>query len=489
MKRIAAWGMIALLMLSLSGCGQGEATAAPPVPQLVEEKHELPAEPAPPGEPAPPEKPVLTGERSRLTGAWPEMNEADFWIALDDTAEELRMTEEQCRAYNLAQLETAGTDLVDLDAFADAADNGEVQDLLDRYGAPSATAYTDGGSLRPYVEGIEKNMALSRLNVTESLAFGFTVRPTEMRAYPSTLPVYSSPDRVEYDLAAESRAHVWTPFVVLHVSADGAWYFVRMPDYAGWVAAADAALCTREEWRSWRARLEEDFLQVTGAHVIPDQRTDLPETAGLILDMSTRLPLEEPAETDNATGDNCYIALLPVRCEDGSLDTVPVRIPTREDVSEGCLPFTGANVLRQAFKLLGRRYGWGGTFGGWDCSSLVQDVYRTVGILLPRNSAAQGRSAGAISLEGMEEAEKIGLLHGLRPGALLVMKGHQTLYLGEWEGEGFILHSTHGVYAYDGSGDFYNANSVVVTSVLSRKGDGNHTVAGFHTAVPVKLPD
>ena len=85
------------------------------------------------------------------------------------------------------------------------------------------------------------------------------------------------------------------------------------------------------------------------------------------------------------------------------------------------MPFTTENLLRQVFKLLGHRYGWGGTQEGWDCSSICQDVFRTMGLDVPRNSGSQLNTPGSIDASGMNNAAKMEALAGLRPGAMLEM--------------------------------------------------------------------
>jgi NlpC/P60 family len=63
-----------------------------------------------------------------------------------------------------------------------------------------------------------------------------------------------------------------------------------------------------------------------------------------------------------------------------------------KDTSADYLPLTRANIIRQAFKFLGERYGWGDLYNGRDCSGFASDVYRSMDVLLPPNSGAQGRS-------------------------------------------------------------------------------------------------
>ncbi|MBE8952518.1 MAG: C40 family peptidase, partial [Quinella sp. 1Q7] len=59
---------------------------------------------------------------------------------------------------------------------------------------------------------------------------------------------------------------------------------------------------------------------------------------------------------------------------------------------KSALPCTENNLIRQAFRFLGEGYGWGGLEDGVDCSAFVQDVYRSVGIELPRDADRQAKA-------------------------------------------------------------------------------------------------
>ncbi|MCM0622562.1 transglycosylase SLT domain-containing protein [Nocardioides bruguierae] len=98
-----------------------------------------------------------------------------------------------------------------------------------------------------------------------------------------------------------------------------------------------------------------------------------------------------------------------------------------------------ASVIEKAKSYLGMPYVWGGdspSDGGMDCSGLVQHVYGSVGIDLPRVSADQARSGTAVG--SMAEA---------RPGDLIAWDNssrnngadHIAIYLGN----GKMLHAPY----------------------------------------------
>src|SRR5690606_8511268 len=111
---------------------------------------------------------------------------------------------------------------------------------------------------------------------------------------------------------------------------------------------------------------------------------DMPAVSDLQLDMGIRLPvLKEWPGTKPVNGQAAYtshVVELPVRNDDGSLAIVPALVPRIADVSADYLPLTRANVIRQAFKFLGERYGWGHSYDTRDCSGFVSEVYRSFGV-------------------------------------------------------------------------------------------------------------
>jgi hypothetical protein len=103
----------------------------------------------------------------------------------------------------------------------------------------------------------------------------------------------------------------------------------------------------------------------------------------------------------------------------------------------GCLsrePPRSPDIVIAAERYLGCPYLWGGkSFFGLDCSGLVQNVFRDIGVTLPRDTDMQRDSVG--------ETVTIGRESDLRLGDLLYMPGHVLIYASRGE----VIHASDGV--------------------------------------------
>src|SRR5690606_32193801 len=139
---------------------------------------------------------------------------------------------------------------------------------------------------------------------------------------------------------------------------------------------------------------------------------------------------------------------MPVRGEDGMLEFAPALIPHSADVAHDYLPLTKANLIGQAFKFLGERYGWGHRYNARDCSGFVSEVLRSFGLVLPRNTSAQSRSPG---LDGVAigpdtgHDERLRMLEQSEVGDLLFLPGHVMMVIGRVDDDLWVIHDTAGI--------------------------------------------
>jgi cell wall-associated NlpC family hydrolase len=87
---------------------------------------------------------------------------------------------------------------------------------------------------------------------------------------------------------------------------------------------------------------------------------------------------------------------------------------------------TPGGILRQAFKFLGERYGWGQGYAGRDCSGFVSEVYRSFGVDLTRNTGDQANSSALNRVafaEGDSLERRLAVVGETQVGDLLYILG------------------------------------------------------------------
>jgi len=221
------------------------------------------------------------------------------------------------------------------------------------------------------------------------------VRRASLRTFPDATRVFGDNEDHDIDRFQESALFAGTPVAIAQRSRDGRWLFVLAPNYAAWIEADAVAEGTREQVLGYAA--QQPARIITGARAALAYTPEEPRLSALPLEMGMRLPLAPVAPDAVINGQNAYTAwplLMPVRAADGSLALLPALLPKTAGSSAAPWPLTRAYLLRQAFKFLGERYGWGHDYGTPDCSGFVAEVYRSVGVELPRKPGHQPGNPG-----------------------------------------------------------------------------------------------
>src|SRR5690606_6907071 len=243
---------------------------------------------------------------------------------------------------------------------------------------------------------------------------------------------------------------------------------------AAWIEKQYVAEGGKDEVFAWTRA--EPFLVVTGATASTVYSPENPRVSEVQLEMGVRVPVLQgfaPGERINGQVPAAHhVVQLPVRGEDGALSFEPALLPRSADVASDYLPLTEANLIRQAFKFLGERYGWGHSYNARDCSGFVSEIYRSFGVLIPRNTSRQSISPALNRLpftadDGHEA--RIQALAEARPGDLIYIPGHVMMVIGHVDGEPFVIHDTSGMsWLPDPEGELVRLglNGVVVTPVL-----------------------
>lgn len=367
------------------------------------------------------------------------MNAADFWIRLHPAPDREVLSPDGIIAFN-ARTET------ELKLIRDVASGphpgpGELASRLykdlqevrseERYDARSRPVKED------FYRRMESEVGPEVLGVNIAVKYGFICRRADVRVLPTDEALTRGPQEPDFDLVQNDSFDIATPLAVLGEAADGRWVYVDGPASSGWVKKACIVFCTLNELKGYLAKRPFVVVTASGADLFVDAN-------GTILYGRVRMGSRFPLAEDSA---DAVKVLVPSLYEDDRYYERVVYIK-KEDVHTGFLPYTPRSILEEAFKLLGAPYRWGSSRGGQDCSGFVQEVFATVGIVLPRDSSEQRRVGDLIGefREGGDDAEKLAVFaRGAAGGTTLAwLKGHILLFLGMYQGRPYVIHATYG---------------------------------------------
>lgn len=398
-----------------------------------------------------------------LTSATPEQLSADYWISrLSNPDQPLKTPQE------LAELNEDShvmiKDLSDIFQMDLRRPGRPIRDQIELEYNTVKGRILFGSDDQPVPKSIFTNQIqpiLQLENVPDriQMKWGVATRATSVRALPSDVKMLEEIADYEFDQLQFTLIKLWTPVGIYHTSRDGQWYYVQAPYVRGWVHSRDIALfSSRDELRQYVK--SGPFLVVMGEST-PVFRDPELQRMSQRPSMGTTIPIAE------RTG-NGYVVWMPRRSEEGSVQLQRGYLDPRSDVREGFPPFTQRNIIKQAFKLLGARYGWGGQYNGRDCSGFVQDVFLSMGVDMPRDSRDQAFVGTQLGhFEPMRQGEeKAAAIQGGAPGITLMrMPLHMMLYIGEANGQFFAIHSTWAERISMHSDQKVRINQVVVSDL------------------------
>lgn len=372
----------------------------------------------------------------RLPGVADAMLKADFWLAKLSSPRQVVLEPAGIVAFNRAIVQALPQVVEDLDGFPLAVDRASLRQWLAAERLPRGQErYSDGTLLTAgFYDQLERNLNLQAIRDANPVSWGFVVRRSDLRTFPTDAAASEDDESDDFDLFQETAVNIAEPLAVLHRSADGKWLYVQLVNYRGWLRADDVALAADRQ--NWQARRELPFVVITGTKVAPRDAVMGKPVADWRAGMGAKLPFFGMKKEG-------YQVEIPRRDAQGAVIWQKAWIHGKADVSVGYLPYTRANILRQAFKMLGEHYGWGGLNEGRDCSSFIMDIYNVFGIRAPRNADQQEAVPGRrIVLRGIGDvASRYALLTQASPGATLHMRNHVMLYLGEHNGKHYAIHS------------------------------------------------
>jgi hypothetical protein len=256
-----------------------------------------------------------------------------------------------------------------------------------------------------------------------------------------------------------------------------------MHNYRGWVKAEGIAL-VKDKKILFDYINSENFVVVTGNHVSIESNDSIDTNQSF--NMGNRIALTDKGKLVEKYNKQYYVVKLPIKTKEGYLEFSEALIARNKDLVEGYLPYTRENIIKQAFKLQGEKYDWGNKFEGRDCSSFIADIYKTFGLVLPRNAGDQesgyGKQYKFSQGDSIEKRNKI--LDNVKPGAAIFLPGHVTMYIGKVDGVHYMIHDFLAYGRKDGEKYVsVPVTAVAVTSTLLTVTSGTPYIQKFNTAV------
>ena len=420
----------------------------------------------------------------------PAQLDAAYWIAKLPDAERVVLDADAIAARNAAlPLEPSWNVLAKLPS---RLDGHGVRQQVEKFSAPpTRTLYAEDGHALAASElaSLQDSLALDAIQDRVPVDFALVVHRASLRTFPTTQRVFSKPGDSDIDRFQESALFPGMPVAVLHASRDGRWRFVLAPNYAAWVQADALAEGSRDEVLGYAAKTPQ--IVITGNNVRTAYNPERPQLSLLPLDMGVHLPLLADWPRDEAVSGqaaySAWVVQLPTRDANGRLQLVPALIPRGSDARGGDLALSRANLLRQAFKLLGERYGWGHDYDGRDCSGFLSDVFATFGVRMPRNTSDQARSpvfAHRSFDDTASRADRMRAVAALQVGDLVYIPGHVLMVVGFEDGKPWVIHDVQGVSVRDGDSlRRIPLNGVSVTPLLPLQFDAGHDYIARMTSI------
>ena len=412
--------------------------------------------------------PEITDERSR----------AEYWISRNKDGEELIMTPSEIEALN-ERMQEEMPSLTDLTEIPGYLAGSNVRERI-----ASVAELGDFTADEELPEVYEKGRPLTKTNYARALAncntkavpasvevrCGVATRRGNLRLLPVTDGWFDDAKDLHYDALQATAVDPAEPLLILTDSADGNFSFVIMRNYSGWLLKDAFAETSREDWNRYVE--PKDFAVVTAnkKYISSGKNSQLYQ-------MGAKIPLSKKGGRRPQ-----LMMLLPQRRANGWLEVVKVPAVFDDTLHHGFLSCTKNNFLRQGFRFLGDEYGWGGLDDSVDCSSFVGDVYRSMGIELPRDADQQAKSmANVIDLSGMGEADRLAALESCVPGTLLANNTHVMMYLGQDDaGTPIVLQSMSSWFSFGSDYGKHYLRKVIASTATFLNFSGVPYINGVH---------
>lgn len=396
---------------------------------------------------------------------------ADFWTQKNPDGDKIILDAEGLKNFNI-KVHNASSTVPDLLSYPKTAGGAALKAKIMNYSILDDELYLHGNKISDnYKKILKEQTNVNNIPAVVPVRYGIVVRRSSLRNLPTGEGLFYYAGDTDFDALQETELDPGEPVIILHQSANKFFYYVQAVNYSGWISTFNLAITDEGTWRQFAN--PDEFLVVTDANMTLKIGSEQ-----VVYQQGAKLPLLRNSEV--------YQVLTPMRKKDGTLMKQELFIKKDNSaVHEGYLPYTSNNIIRSAFKFYGMPYGWGGMKKSVDCSSLLFNAYRTVGIILPRNADEQEQGAGIFhDLTALSSSQKQAVISKLLPGSGLYMDGHCMMYLGNINNEPYGLHAL-GSYV-NSKGERVVTMKVVVSDLTLIRGTGENFLESMTSAVEFK---
>lgn len=313
------------------------------------------------------------------------------------------------------------------------------------------------------------NMNITGISATDQnmpIKYAVVTERANMRLLPTewVLADDGSELQTHYDYLQATALDPAEALLVAWESKDGEYVFAFARNYVGWIKKSSIAYTDRENWLVYASYDSKDTAVVTANKVVVSEGDF---TA--LFQMGAHIPLEN----DEKGG---FSMLLPLRDDDGNLTVLKAQFTENDFLHYGPLDFTRENAIDQAFRFLGDEYGWGGQDDSVDCSSFTSNIYRSMGVEMPRDADDQAlfawKDMKSVSLDGLSYNERLDIMKKMPAGTLMFYKSrsHTLMWLGVDENNRPIAIQSLSSYYADGQKHYYR--QVVVSDISYKNSSG-----------------
>ena len=411
-----------------------------------------------------------------------EMSYPSYWTDEND----LLMTYEEIEKLNEETVSAKGTNMFDLKNQPEVIDGIALNEAILKSSQADAQYYlgwtyfesTEKATQEDY-DKIIKNTQNPDAKKQQKVLYGVATKRTELRTFPDPIAIWDDPTDSDFDYQYLAAVRVNEPVVITSKSKDGKYYLAKSICCSGWISADSVAICKdKDEWISAWDIAKDDALVVWGDKIFTENSIVGAKTSDLMLTMGTVLELAKdinPNELiDNRSAYNNVVVWIPVRNDDGTYSKKLTLISEHKKVCAGYMPLTKENISKVVLSALGNTYGWGGSLYSDDCSGYMRNVYKCFGMELARNTTWQSSMPMAkVDMQYMPREDRIRFLDALPFGTILYFSGHEMMYLGERNGNYYVISAVGSIAQPENPTVRQRIRSYIINSLEIKRTNGN----------------